>query len=184
MLNSAAGIVLDTHFLAQVEDTSRWEERFDLLVSELVSEYGPYFFWSEGPTSTEVDIIFVLYPPGHHERMVAERAIERYVLSRSGRLAQVHVIVIGRNSKEANVQASEVIDIVNDQCIPCGVNAAALRVLRPEDLDDDVRKTLVRLYMRRQGGIPRPQTELSLAESSDVTNLRYSAIPPYESSDL
>lgn len=181
---SSAAIVLDTHFLAQVEDTARWEERFDLLVSELGEEYGPYFQWSGGRTIADLDIVFVLYPPGHHQRMVTERVLENYVSARAGRLAHVHVIVIGRNSKSTKVRASDVVDIVNDQCIPCGVKAAAFRVLHPEDLDDDVRKTLVRLYTRRQGGTPRPPDEFPLAENSGVANPGYSPRPPYESSDL
>lgn len=180
---SSAAIVIDTHFLAQVEDTARWEERFDLLVRELCEEYGPYFQWSAS-TTADIDIVFVLYPPGHHQRMVTDRVLENYVLSNAGRLAYVHVIVIGRNSKNAKVRASEVVEIVNIQCIPCGVKAASLRVLRPEDLDDEVRKTLVRLHTRRQGGTPRPPEELPLAESSDVRNPGYSPRPPYESSDL
>lgn len=178
----SAAIVLDTHFLAQVEDAARWEERFDLLVRELCEEYGPYFLWSD--SSGKTDIVFLLYPPGHHQRMVADRVLENYVSSNLARLFHVHVIVIGRNFQNATVRPAEVVDIVNLQCIPSGVKAASFRVLRPEDLDDEVRGTLVRLYSRRQGGMPRPSDNLPLAESSDVTNPAYAPHPPYESSDL
>lgn len=181
---SSAGIVIETHFLAQVEDTARWEERFDLLVNELGEEYGSYFLWSGGSATADVDIVFVLYPPGHHQRIVTDRVLENYISTRAGRLTHVHVIVIGRNSKNVKVRISDVVDIVNAQCIPCGVKAEAFRVLRPEELDDEVRKTLVRLHTRRQGGTPPPPDELSLAESSGVTNPGYSPRPPYESSDL
>lgn len=181
---TSAAIVLDTHFLAQVADAARWEERFDVLVSELCEEYGPYFLWSDGSTTADVDIVFVLYPPGHHQRMVTDRVVEGYLSTRAGRLAHVHVIVFGRNSRDEKVQASEVVDIVNAQCNTSGPKAAAFRALRPEDLDDEVRKTLVRLHTRRQGGVPRPPDELPFAESSGVTNPGYSPRPPYESSDL
>jgi GAF domain-containing protein len=181
---SSASIVLDTRFFAQVEDAARWEERFDLLVSELREEYGPCFDWSSSSASNEVDIVFVLYPPAHHQRVVADRVLEDYISTRVGQLAQVHVIVIGRNSKDAKVQTSDVIDLVNAQCLPHGMKADATRVLRPEDLDDAVRTTLVRLFTRRQGGSPRPPDELPLAENSGVTNPSYSPSPPYESSDL
>ncbi len=181
---SSASIVLDTHFLAQVEDAARWEDRFDLLVSELREEYGPCFFWLGTNPSADLDIVFALYPPGHHHRVVVDRVLEDYISTQAGRLAHVHVIVIGRNSKDAKVQTSDVVDLVNAQCIPLGVKADATRILRPEELDDAVRTTLVRLFTRRQGGVPRPPDELPLAESSGVTNPSYSPRPPYESSDL
>lgn len=181
---SYASIVLDTHFLAQGEDTARWEDRFDLLVNELREEYGPCFDWSGSSTSADVDIVFVLYPPGHHQRVVVDRVLEDYISNHAGPLAQVHVIVIGRNSKDAKVQTSDVVALINAQCSPLGMKANATRVLRPEDLDDAVRTTLVRLFTRRQGGAPRPPDELPLAESSGVTKPSYSPRPPYESSDL
>lgn len=181
---SSASIVLDTRFLAQVEDSAKWEDRFDLLVSELREEYGPRFFWPGTNTSADLDIVFVLYPPGHHQRVIEDRVLEGYISTHAKRLAQVHVIVIGRNSKDAKVQISDVVDLVNAQCIPLGVKADATRVLRPEELDDAVRTTLVRLFTRRQGGVARPLDELPLAESPGVTNPSYSPRPPYESSDL
>lgn len=181
---SSASIVLDTHFLAQVEDADRWEDRFDLLVSELREEYGPCFDWSTSPTSADADIVFVLYPPGHHQSVVIARALEDYISTHAGQLTHVHVIVFGRNSKDAKVKISDVIDLVNAQCIPLGMKANAARVLRPEELDDAVRPILVRLFTRRQGGASRPPDELPLAESSGVTNPNYSPRPPYESSDL
>lgn len=181
---SAISIVLDTRFLAQVEDSVRWEERFDLLVSELREEYGPCFVWQGARTSADVDVVFVLYPPGHHERVVVDRVLRDYISTHAGRVAHVHVIVFGRNSKDAKVQTSDVVDLVNTQCLPLGVKADATRILRPEELDDAVRTTLVRLYTRRQGGALPPSDDLPLAEGSGVTNSSYSAHPPYESSDL
>ena len=180
---SSASVVLDTRFLAQVADAAIWEDRFDLLVNELREDYGPWFDWSGRSTSADVDIVFVLYPPGHHQRVVGDRVLEDYISTLAGPLVQVHVIVIGRNSKDAKVQTSDVVDLVNAQC-PLGMKANANRVLRPEELDDAVRTTLVRLFMRRQGGAPRPPDELPLAQSSGVTNPSYSHRPPYESSDL
>lgn len=180
---SAVTIVLDNHFLAQVEDSGRWEERFDVLVGELCQEYGPCFLWSAG-SAFDVDIIFLIYPPGHHERMVRDRVLESYVLQNSTRVTHVYVIVIGRNSKKVNVQAADVVNIVNAQCIPHGVRAGSLRALRPEDLDDEVRKILVRLYTRRQRGAPNAPVNSPLSESSDVTNPGYALRPAYESSDL
>lgn len=180
----SASIVLDTHFLAQIEDAARWEDRFDLLVSELCEEYGHGFAWSGSSTSADVDIIFVLYPPSHHQRVVVDRILEDYLSTLAGALPLIHVIVIGRNSKDAKVQNSDVVDLVNAQRIHLGMKADASRVLRPEELDDPVRKNLVRLYTRRQRGVPRPPDELPLAESSSVTNPSYSPRPPYESSDL
>lgn len=181
---SFASIVLDTRFLAQVEDTARWEDRFDILVNELREDYGPCFNWWDRSTSTDVDIVFVLYPPSHHKRVVVDRVLEDYISTYAGQLAQVHVIVFGRNSKDAKVQTSDVIDVVNVQCIPLGMKADATRVLRPEELDDAVLTTLVRLFTRRQGGALRPTDEVPLAESSGVTNPSYSPRPPYERGDL
>lgn len=181
---SSTSIVLDTHFLAQVEDTARWEDRFDLIVSELREEYGPFFEWSFGGTFTDADIVFILYPPVHHQRVVADRVLEGYILPHAGQLARIHVIVIGRNSKDAKVRAADVVDLINNQCIPSGIKADADRALRPEELDDAVRTTLVRLFTRRQGASSRLTDELPVAEGSGVSNPNYSSRPPYESGDL
>lgn len=182
MLTSAE-IVLDTHFLAQLGDASKWEERFDILVDELREQYGPYFLWSNTPRGN-VDILFIMYPPSEHRRMVTDRIVEDYISTRPGTLSRVHVIVIGRNSKDSKVDASDVVDIVNSQCIPCGVKADPMRVARPEDLDDQVRATLVRLLTRRQQGAPRVPIDALLSESSGAVHASNSLRLPYESSDL
>ena len=180
---SFAFIVLDTRFLAQIEDAGRWEERFDLLVNELREEYGPSFYWADTGASPDTDVLFLLYPPAHHERVVAQRILESFVHAHPGRITQVHVIVIGRNSRDAKVNTSDIVDLVNAQCIPHGLKAEATRVLRPEDLDDAVRATLVRLLTRRQGGAPPSPNEVTLADSPGVTSTSLPR-PPYESTDL
>ncbi|WP_139833291.1 hypothetical protein [Microbacterium sp. LEMMJ01] len=176
-------IVIDTLFLAQVEDPTRWEERFDLLIDELRKELGPNFFWPSTATS-ELDVLFLLYPPGQHERMVTDRVIEAYVSANLARLKHVHVIVIGRNSKSTKVTAADVVEVVNTQCIPQGLKAASLRALQPEDLDDDVRAVLFRTYSRRQGVAGPIVAEATSAEGSDVMSTDYSLRPLYESIDL
>jgi len=181
---SFASIVLDTHFLAQVEDSARWEERFDLIVSELREEYGPFFEWSVSGISADADIVFILCPPAHHQRVVTDRVLEEYIRPHVGKLDRIHVIVFGRNSKDAKVKASDVIDLINDQCLPVGIKAEGGRVLRPEELDDAVRTTLVRIFTRRQGTNSRLTDELPFVEGSGVSNPSYSSRPPYESGDL
>lgn len=180
---SSAAIVLDTHFFAQVEDAHKWEDRFDMLVNELRSEYGPFFVWStDAPVS--IDVLFILYPPSQHERMVADRILQKYLSSNHERLSHVHVIVVGRNSKYAKVVASDVVEIVNLQCIPSGVKADSLRVIRPEELDDRVRASLVRLHTRRQMGVPPVAADSLLSEDTGVASPAHRPSPPYESSDL
>lgn len=177
-------ITVDTHFLAQVEDTNIWEDRFNLLVSELNDEYGDYFLWPNANLTTFADIVFVMYPPSYHEHMVSQRAVEKYIVTQTERPEYAHIIVIGRNPKNVKVQLSDVVEIVNDQCLPCGIRAQALRPVRPEDLDDQVKNMLVRLLDRRRGGLPRPPEDMPLAPSSGVTDSSYSATPPYDRSDL
>lgn len=185
MTIDSVAITVETHFLAQVEDTTMWEDRFTLLVSELNEEYGSYFLWSSPNPSTAADIVFVLYPPGYHDDIITNRALESYILTQSDRATYVHVIVIGRNPKNVKVKSPNVVDIVNDQCIkPFGIKAQGLRAIRPEDLDDEVKATLVRLLARRRGGIPHPPDEMPLAPSLGVTESTHSPTPPYERSDL
>lgn len=180
---TSAAIVLDYFFLAQVEDGGRWEDRFDLLVEELREEYGAYFVWPHGSDS-EVDILFLLYPAAHHDRMVSDEVLAAYVASHSGRFAQVHVIVIGRNSRVARVSPSDVIAIVNEQCIPYGVKVGHLRALRPEDIDDEVRAVLVRLHTRRVGGGMPQLADQPRSEDPDLLSTDHPLRPPQERIDL
>ena len=180
---TSPAIVLDTLFLAQVEDGSRWEERFDLLVGELRGEYGSYFAWAQNAT-VDVDILFVFYPPSHHERVVADGALGAFIAANTNRLAHVYVIVIGRNSKAARVGAADVVRLVNDQCIPHGVKAYSLRALRPEDIDDEVRAVLVRLYTRRTGGVVPEVSDQVQLDDPEMLRTGYPSQPAQERSDL
>lgn len=181
---ASAFIVVDTYFLAQVEDLPKWEDRFDLLVKDLAVELGPHFAWSESAASTDVDIVYVLYPPNHHNRIVEEQALRGYLTSRTGDVSNVHVFVVGRNPRGEKVETEDVMAVVDKQCTAYGVKGAAFRVLRPEDLDDHVRKSLGRLHKRRQVGVSTQPEDSALAPSSGVTKRIYPSSPAYESGDL
>lgn len=164
-------IVVHTQFLAALAETKPWEDHFDVLIGDLANEYENAFFWAS-PGSTEVDALFLLYPPGQHSRIVEHRVLEAYLKQKSMQVHTLCVIAVGRSPRGDKVLLDDVIDLVNDQCL--GYKTLALRLHSPESLDSEVRHELVRLHMRsqrmQQSAVPQNASDTMDVETLDLVS--------------
>lgn len=125
-------------------DSDLWEERIRYLIDSTNEEYNSAFRTVD-PQDKITQLMFILYPVARQEKIKSDRILDNYIRSRTASLHNVVVIACGSQVGNCPVDFGVLVELIDDQCIKHGLSVTPIRSIRPEDLDTDLKKILVKM---------------------------------------
>lgn len=180
-MTAEAGILIDTYPIPTL-GMETWENRLEFIVEELALEHGDHFYFSDH-TQSRVDILFLFYQVSQHDWMSSDLIFKSILTNIIHRPSSVNIIACGIDSKKSLISAEAIEQVVAAQCTPIGIQATATRAVRPEDIDENAHKLLIKKHSRFMPGLRLQSATLHADDQDNGLKTGY-GITSYESSDL